>query len=124
MKTIRKEVQELIRTCERIQTDLVHGDTLNEDEKDFIHVCAAQLMDSAGYGEHFPTLELRHRESRSGAGLQEGEGGMSDKCNDRAVIQHGAPTERQWSLFSPRRLSRPFSGHNWFLRGPTFQSLR
>jgi hypothetical protein len=68
MKMLRKEVQDLISIYEKIHTALVHGETLNEDEKDFIQICAGQLMASASRTERFSKPELRH----NGAGLQEG----------------------------------------------------
>jgi uncharacterized protein YifE (UPF0438 family) len=72
MKTLRKEVQDLINIHERIHTALAQGETLNEDEKEFIHICAEQLIASASYTKHFSKPELRHRESNNGAGLEEG----------------------------------------------------
>ena len=72
MKMIRKEVQDLISIHEKIHTALAHGETLNEEERDFMQIGAEQLMASASSTEHFSKPELRHRESNNGVGLQEG----------------------------------------------------
>ena len=46
MNTIRKEVRELISINEKIQSAMVQGDQLMDDERGLIEVCASQLIAS------------------------------------------------------------------------------
>ena len=67
MKTIRKDVQELISDIERIQSALAQGHRFTEDEKDLMEICAGQLITYVGEGERFRQAARRSSESSDGA---------------------------------------------------------
>jgi predicted phosphodiesterase len=48
MKNLRKEVRELISINEKIQSALLHGDRMTDDEATLIRQCASELLAVAG----------------------------------------------------------------------------
>jgi hypothetical protein len=62
MDTIRKEVRELISVNERIQSALLQGDQLTDDEKDLVEMCASELIASMSAKENQESVSQRqHR---------------------------------------------------------------
>jgi hypothetical protein len=45
MNTVRKEIRDLITINEKIQSALVNGDRITDDEAMLIRQCAAELLD-------------------------------------------------------------------------------
>lgn len=45
MNNVRKEVRELISLNEKIQSALLHGDRITEDEAILIRQCASELLE-------------------------------------------------------------------------------
>lgn len=45
MKNLRKEVRELISINEKIQSALLHGDRMTDDEATLIRQCASELLE-------------------------------------------------------------------------------
>ena len=45
MNNVRKDVRELISLNERIQSALVHGDHITDDEATLIRQCASELLE-------------------------------------------------------------------------------
>jgi len=47
LKTIRKDVRDLISINEKLQSALVQGDHFTDDETTIIRLCAGELLESA-----------------------------------------------------------------------------
>jgi hypothetical protein len=45
MNTVRKEIRDLITINEKIQSALMHGDRLTDDEVTLIRQCASELLE-------------------------------------------------------------------------------
>jgi hypothetical protein len=68
MNTIRKEVRDLIRVNESIQSAMVQGDQLTDDEKGLIELCASELIASMSTRQNSSLQPDRcFRESGDGA---------------------------------------------------------
>jgi hypothetical protein len=45
VNTVRKEIRDLITINEKIQSALIHGDRLTDDEVTLIRQCASELLE-------------------------------------------------------------------------------
>ena len=54
IKNIRKDVLELITINERLQSALIQGEQLTQDETDLVRVCANELLSRAPGKESVP----------------------------------------------------------------------
>jgi hypothetical protein len=57
MSTLRKEVRDLISINEKIQSALLHGDRITDDEAVLIRQCASELL------ENIPAPSTRWRQA-------------------------------------------------------------
>jgi len=59
MNNLRKEVRELISINERIQSALLHGDHITDDEATLIRQCASELLEKIPPPSHTWTRASR-----------------------------------------------------------------
>ena len=55
MNNVRKEIRDLITINEKIQSALLHGDQLTNDEAALIRQCASELLDKVPAPTHTVT---------------------------------------------------------------------
>ena len=71
MSTLRKEVRDLISINENIQSALLHGDRITDDEAVLIRQCASELLEkipapSTRWRRVAPTIDAHERRDRHG----------------------------------------------------------
>jgi hypothetical protein len=66
MNNLRKEVRDLISLNEKIQSALLHGDRITDDEAVLIRQCASELL------ENIPAPSTRWRQAAQAIGGHDG----------------------------------------------------
>ena len=66
MNTIRKEVRELISVNEKIQSAMVQGHQLTDDEKRLIEMCASELISSVSAKQNLVPQGLADKAPEAG----------------------------------------------------------